>query len=1006
MVPNFALSLSFEGIGLLRHVDGVWARLDETALDVPDLQAAIEALRQGALSLDPDAAQVVLVIPNEQIRYLDQPDTGEDGRDAAIRTALDGTTPYDVRDLVYDHALLDGQMKIAAVAKETLEEAEEFALGHGFEPVSFAAIAPDGAFDGAVHFGKCRSWKGRPRRLPSAMQLVEASEAARQPVPALLPDPEPKLDLVSPVATEQTSTDDIGADTAAPTADAPQVSATAPDPAAEDTAPTPLQKAEAESQDTAEDTASSGVFFSTIRAARPDSDTPDNPDNPAPEAPALNIAPRITPVPPVAETTAPPVTKATGQDAAPADSTTPPAPVQTAAPLPPEPAHDPAPKPVPSPEDAGISAASLTEPQPDTPPPGKGRAMRFLSRRRKQASQAKQPPSVAKPTSAQSTPRIPAAPGAMQLGKPVASAPAPQPTPETTGPSSTKKTDKTPGKSRALAGLSALRAAKSDAARTGDAPDAPNTPDKTRAALGKLSKLRKPGAKEPADKNAALAAALAAPTPQAVPKAPSVTPPAPATDKTVETTPEQDAELQRLTAFGARHNARKVGGKPRFLGLALMAVLLMAMAGVAAWGAAFFGDGGGLLRSDAPAQETTAEAPALPDPATLTDLTAEEAAETEGEAEELRLAALQDEVTPSDPRPAPQPALTLESLTPEQAAATYAATGVWQRAPSAPRTPRADGVEDVYAASIDGLVPKLDAVALPDPRRFERAPDIADPGLPPPAGLRFDFDGRGFIRPSAEGTLSPDGLRIFTGRPPAVPPFRQVPGAEPQGAVNPTPGAVPGQIRPALRPGTLDGAEAAPQVAPSANPLARIRPEARPSDLIEQRERAQLGGISRAELAQFRPVMRPRTEQEEAVAEAPETPATAQAVARSLTPLTRPRNMAAIVRRAETRREEQEAQVVRTAAVAPRTVSPSGPTGGSVARAATVRNAINLSKVSLIGVFGTESNRRALVRLPNGKYKKVKVGDRVDGGRVSAIDKSQLKYTKSGRSVTLKMPRG
>ncbi|MEC9251008.1 MAG: HAD hydrolase-like protein, partial [Pseudomonadota bacterium] len=51
----------------------------------------------------------------------------------------------------------------------------------------------------------------------------------------------------------------------------------------------------------------------------------------------------------------------------------------------------------------------------------------------------------------------------------------------------------------------------------------------------------------------------------------------------------------------------------------------------------------------------------------------------------------------------------------------------------------------------------------------------------------------------------------------------------------------------------------------------------------------------------------------------------------------------------------------------------------------TLRNAINLNRINLIGVYGQPSDRRALVRLSNGRYRKVKVGDRIDGGRVLAI---------------------
>ena len=88
------------------------------------------------------------------------------------------------------------------------------------------------------------------------------------------------------------------------------------------------------------------------------------------------------------------------------------------------------------------------------------------------------------------------------------------------------------------------------------------------------------------------------------------------------------------------------------------------------------------------------------------------------------------------------------------------------------------------------------------------------------------------------------------------------------------------------------------------------------------------------------------------------------------------------------------------------TARPTGPTPATVAKQATIKNAINLRQVNLIGVYGTPSNRRALVRLSSGRYRKVQVGDRIDGGQVVAIGDSELRYQKGGRSVILKMPRG
>jgi len=140
-------------------------------------------------------------------------------------------------------------------------------------------------------------------------------------------------------------------------------------------------------------------------------------------------------------------------------------------------------------------------------------------------------------------------------------------------------------------------------------------------------------------------------------------------------------------------------------------------------------------------------------------------------------------------------------------------------------------------------------------------------------------------------------------------------------------------------------------------------------------------------------------------AASPVQSATRFATSQSRRPDTRPRNFDRIVKRAQRAAPAAtETRVAAAASVAPRSVAPAVPSKTSVARSATVKNAINLRKVNLIGVYGKPSSRRALVRLSNGRYQKVKVGDRIDGGRVAAISTSELRYTKGGRNVVLKMP--
>ncbi|MFD2104476.1 pilus assembly protein PilP [Tabrizicola soli] len=76
-----------------------------------------------------------------------------------------------------------------------------------------------------------------------------------------------------------------------------------------------------------------------------------------------------------------------------------------------------------------------------------------------------------------------------------------------------------------------------------------------------------------------------------------------------------------------------------------------------------------------------------------------------------------------------------------------------------------------------------------------------------------------------------------------------------------------------------------------------------------------------------------------------------------------------------------------------------------MAKQATFADAINLSKLNLIGTYGTDSRRYALIRQSNGRYKKVTVGDKIDGGTIKAITETEVRYQKGGRLLSLKLPR-
>lgn len=110
-------------------------------MDTPDLPAALAELRAQAEQLAPEGLRCKIMIPDEQIRYLTISGVPNGAERSMARVALEGATPYKVEQLSFDCVRLrDGNLSIAAVAHETLDEAEAFALEHGFPPFSFAAL--------------------------------------------------------------------------------------------------------------------------------------------------------------------------------------------------------------------------------------------------------------------------------------------------------------------------------------------------------------------------------------------------------------------------------------------------------------------------------------------------------------------------------------------------------------------------------------------------------------------------------------------------------------------------------------------------------------------------------------------------------------------------------------------------------------------------------------------------------------------------------------------------
>ncbi|WP_102226212.1 hypothetical protein [Acidimangrovimonas sediminis] len=301
------------------------------------------------------------------------------------------------------------------------------------------------------------------------------------------------------------------------------------------------------------------------------------------------------------------------------------------------------------------------------------------------------------------------------------------------------------------------------------------------------------------------------------------------------------------------------------------------------------------------------------------------------------------------------------------------------------------------------------------------------PVNPPAFGTHFDLGPDGLVVPTRKGAVTPDGAVVFAGRPPVVPPPR--PGSADQAAA---PAGTDAQAGGSQTADTTGSAAAAPQAAtPAQGPGA----EGGAAASAEGTSTAQTGDTqteaspaastlppANPALAGARPKDRPADAGLPSFL-APEPSATDPnaskfAVARSPVPPGRPadfsRTVAAALAAADAARQPPAADTAsaptstdeQDAEPEPTSVAPNLPTNASVAKRATVHNALKLNQLSLIGVFGSSSNRQALLRTAAGKIVKVKVGDQIEGGRVSAISENQLYYSKNGRNVVLSMPKG
>ncbi|SOC05024.1 hypothetical protein [Rhodobacter maris] len=1075
MKPNFALNLSHDGISLFFRAKGGWELLGAVALDAPDFNDRLSALRRAAKARA-GAVPVTskLVIPASQVLYAEiaAPGPQAAARRGQIAAALEGRTPYAVDDLVFDWSGHGETVQVAVVARETLEEAEAFAEDRGFAPVSFVAVPEPGQFAGEPWFGPSAA---APVHLPdgarierdqdplplSALTEIAASDAgpaeAREeprdapPVapsvaqpdapaePAEPPEPEPMPEPVPAEALEAAPAPEVTSAETAPAA--PEVKLEAPEPAETEA------EAEAAATDAPEPEplplppdGNAAASPQTAPQTAPEEAAPAGPDPvasaPAEPAPAQASAAEPAPTEPAP---ADPATDAA--DPAPAPATTAPIEAPRAAPVAAKPPRQPGAPRVPrSPPKTALIKPGLPELGPAPQPPASRPA----------------PPARSAPAITSVTP-IPAA-RATETASPTAPTAA-------AAKAAAPKPDRPPAKAPAKADVTAP-------SLTLPWEEEHSGGESLRQVAGKMAGA---GLRRAAQSTAALGSSAG----KALAVAREMRP-------RVEITPSASPETidPERTVFGAR-KAPEVGGKPKHLGLMLGAALAIFLAIVGLW-AGFLGDEPTEL-ARAPQQEapgsTAMQVPAPPAP----EVAPEEAASAPGTA------------------PAP-------SETPQAGPAEpVAVPGIVAHSDAAPETPLPPQTE-AGAKTPDVLPGETAGDLAPSPVATEAAP-IVVPGLAPlaplgttataafssPAATAADLPEAppaetvpettpaiapavaDELVPTREGVAAPGGFTLYAGKPPRVPRPRpdarisraaeaariaaEAPYADPA-LKRYHPKARPAKVEAAAKAAAEAPATAPPEAAPS-RPLPPASYLDREGALMPTGPSPRLSTAQAAIVTKTQPKPRPQSV-ERAAAAAPVTApavetaeaapasfpnASAQAVAVSRRPLARPRDFSAAVESALAAAIAAEPPPAAPAAIpppapapavaiaaaapaptpapAPRRAAPSPapeptvftsseessepepaaaapklPTTASVARQATQKNAIDLGEVTLIGLFGTPNNRRALVRLPNGRFYRVAVGDRLDGGKVTAIGETQMTYQKGSRPITLKLVRG
>lgn len=151
--PDFALSFTTDAVQLLRRKNDLeWQELGQAEFSSPSFRADLADLRSLASHDRASPLPVVLLIPQDQILYTSLNVPTGPGREVEVARALDGLTPYAIEELAFDWKDEGEDVRVAAVARQTLVEAQEFALRHGFFGSGYSAQPTGGDYPGVPIF--------------------------------------------------------------------------------------------------------------------------------------------------------------------------------------------------------------------------------------------------------------------------------------------------------------------------------------------------------------------------------------------------------------------------------------------------------------------------------------------------------------------------------------------------------------------------------------------------------------------------------------------------------------------------------------------------------------------------------------------------------------------------------------------------------------------------------------------------------------------------------------